>query len=154
MEEGMQDGIKSEGWVLTDRASWRHNNGRVDTQKKQIKIQTHKHTKWEKKNRTNINKIRQKEIKVRTNDMLCWAQHISGTGKHDREDPVAFIHWSVFSKLVYDPLKVSLSVGHQCSIAFNSPWEADTSALQKHVNYWIFTARINEICNSTGGMCL
>lgn len=30
-EDGMQDGIKSEGWVLTHRASWRHNNGGVDT---------------------------------------------------------------------------------------------------------------------------
>lgn len=41
--EGMQHGIKSEGWVLTDGASWKHDNGGVDTQKKQIKTQTHKH---------------------------------------------------------------------------------------------------------------
>lgn len=54
--EGMQDGIKSEGWVLTDRASWRHNNGGVDTQNKQIKTQTHKHIKQEERNKTNITK--------------------------------------------------------------------------------------------------
>lgn len=52
--EGMQDGLKSEGWLLTDRASWRHNNGGVDTQKEQIKTQTHKHIKQGKGNRTNI----------------------------------------------------------------------------------------------------
>lgn len=69
--EGMQDGIKSEGWVLTDRASWRHNNGGVDTQKEQIK--TYKHIKQEKGNKTN-NKIRQNKIKVRMNDMLCRAK--------------------------------------------------------------------------------
>lgn len=91
----MQDGIKSEGWVLTDRASWRHNNGRVDTQKKQIKTDTHTQT-HKMGEEQNINKIRQKEIKVRTNDMLCWGQHISGTGKHDREDPGAFVHWRAF----------------------------------------------------------
>lgn len=53
-EEGMQDGVKSEGWVLTHGAGWRHNNGGVDTQKKQIKTQTHKHVKQHKGNKTNI----------------------------------------------------------------------------------------------------
>lgn len=61
--ESMQDGIKSEGWVLTNGASWRHNNEGVDTQKKQINAPTHKHIKQQ-------NKIRQKEIKVRMNEMF------------------------------------------------------------------------------------
>lgn len=45
----MQDEIKSEGWVLTDRASWRYNNGGVDTRKEKIKTKTHKHKTREEK---------------------------------------------------------------------------------------------------------
>lgn len=64
----MQNGVKSEGWLLTDGASWRHNNGGVDAQNRQIK--THKHTTdGGRRNRTNRIKIRQKEIKVRMNDV-------------------------------------------------------------------------------------
>lgn len=86
----MQNGLKSEGWLLTDRASWRHNNGGVDTQKEQIKTKTYTNTQNKgKRNRTN-NKIRQKEIKVRMND-VSGANIFLAQGRHGRKDPVALV---------------------------------------------------------------
>lgn len=85
----MQNGVKSEGWLLTDGASWRHDNGGVDAQNRQIK--THKHTTdGGRRNRTNRIKIRQKEIKVRMNDVSV----VAGGAKyfwHGSKDPVALI---------------------------------------------------------------
>lgn len=86
----MQNGVKSEGWLLTDGASWRHDNGGVDAQNRQIK--THKHTTdGGRRNRTNRIKIRQKEIKVRMNDVsvVAGGQSISGTA--------ARIQWLLFA---------------------------------------------------------
>lgn len=55
----MQNGFKSEGWVLTNRAGWRHNKGGVDTKK----IKQDKDTQTFK---TNDNKKRGTERKSKT----------------------------------------------------------------------------------------
>lgn len=88
----MQNGVKSEGWLLTDRASWRHDNGGVDAQNRQIK--THKHTTdGGRRNRTNRIKIRQKEIKVRMNDVsvVAGGKVFLTWGRHGSKDPGALI---------------------------------------------------------------
>lgn len=87
----MQNGVKSEGWLLTDGASWRHNNGGVDTQKERIRTKTDTNAQNKgKRNRTKQNKIRQKQIKVRMNDALG-ANIFLAQGRHGRKDPVALV---------------------------------------------------------------
>lgn len=93
----MQNGVKSEGWLLTDGASWRHDNGGVDAQNRQIK--THKHTTdGGRRNRTNRIKIRQKEIKVRMNDVsvVAGGKVFLAQGRHGSKDPVALIRCFFF----------------------------------------------------------
>lgn len=62
------------------------------------------------------------------NDMLCWIQHIPGTGEHDREDPVVYAHWGV--------------------LLWREPQP-------RQIYSWTFSVCINESCavKSAGGAC-
>lgn len=71
------------GWVLTDRASWRHNNGGVKTTKNEQKTDTNRkdgqRRKWK--------ELRTKEIKIQNEQWQCVFlgtsfQHCVGRWKH------------------------------------------------------------------------
>lgn len=125
-----------------------------ETKQKDTDAQTHKTTQ---KEQNKHNKIRQKKIKVRMNDMLCWIQHISGTGKHDREDPVAFVHWGVLLihlRFLNPWMNLSGMSPHwwlkEFTIAFKVLWREPQT---RQINSWTFSVCINEIYKSTGGVC-
>lgn len=91
------------------------------------------------------------------NDMLCWIQHISGTGKHDREDPVAFFHWAVlfYTPLFLKPLNEFVWYKPPLVVKENLQflkvlWREPQT---RQIYSWTFSVCINEIYKSTGGVC-
>ena len=161
---------QQDGYLPTGRAGdttmegWIHKRNKIGHKHTNKQTDTHAHrTTEEEQNKQSKIRHKKKEIKVRTNDMLCWGQHISAKGKHDRDDSVAFVHWTVFScclgqsfcfsrpTVITGVVEWAPTTGQQCSMLFRDKCATGSSLLALMKSK---TLRVECICNCKAKMCL